>query len=650
MAKTNIFLSVIIPAYNAEPYLSELLDRLAPQMTKECECIVIVDGSKVPVVTSYPWVKLIRQENKGVNFARNLGIDKAKGKYIQFIDADDLVSEDFVEKIVAAAADKDPDVIEFSWRSLEMGHWNCDVKLSSQSDRLPNPSVCTRTFKRSYIGDVRFSLLKDSTEDEDFCRKMGYLDPESDFKRVVIPNYLYFYRDTVPNSKSKRYAAGLMNTKRIVYFYNHVTKDMTWLLDEIKKEDEINEVILMTYQNDIPELKKYCQVTAPKQCWGHELRGEPYKGLTKKQTPLRTQVVIFRLIIPKVGGIGTFTEHFINALSDKYDITICCQCIDIDKYRLFSQKVRVLTNEIKYDNHKSYPNKFTGQVVCDSLIVVSFLDNLPTNIHAKKIVRMCHACKTDPTWQIPKDYDVMAYVSETARQSHGATDGVIIHNMNFVPDKKALILVSATRLPAPDKGKIEERMRRLAQMLNDKGLPFIWLNFSNGKMEDPPKNFFNMGPSKNMQSIIASATYVVQLSDSECFSYTCLEALMNNTPIICTPFPSAFEMGIKDKVNAHIVTFDMEFDVEQLYNVPEFTFTYDNEAIKNQWIEILGHTTPKHDYIPSKLIDVKILNEFTDINTGAMLKKGDIVSVTEERAAEMFANLGERYVKILGGL
>ena len=46
MTSRKIILSIIIPAYNAEPYLSELLDRLDPQMTKDVECLIIDDGSK----------------------------------------------------------------------------------------------------------------------------------------------------------------------------------------------------------------------------------------------------------------------------------------------------------------------------------------------------------------------------------------------------------------------------------------------------------------------------------------------------------------------------------------------------------------------------------------------------------------------------
>lgn len=647
-----MLLSIIIPAYNAEPYIWELLQCLEKQIHNQpdVEVIVVDDGSKKPLKlpAEYTWCRLLYQKNQGVGAARNAGINHSKGAYISFIDADDLVSEDFIQKILEKTKDE-PDVIELSWKSLTDKMWNLKHKLHSEDDRLDNPSVCTRVFKKTFIGSERFNVKKDSTEDEDFCRKLGYLDSENKFKRSVIQDYLYFYRDDVPMSKTKRYAAGLMNTKRVVYYYSHVTKDMKWLLEEIKKEDETNEVFLLTYQNDIPELKRYCQIEKPHEAWGHIVRGEPYAGLIKRDYPLKTQIIIYRRIIPRIGGLGTFIDNFVDQMSELYDITIVCESINGSRFNALYKKVRVLANIIEYDGHRSEVFNNKKPLYCDTLIMLSFLDSLPTNIHAEKIVRMCHACKTDPAYIIPKDYDELVYVSGTAMNSHGETEGLVIHNMNIPPKQKAMILISATRFPAPDKGKIEQRMRKLANMLNENNISYIWLNFSDGNLPDPPKNFYNMGPSDNMQSIISSATYVVALSDSECWSYTCLEALMNNVPLICTPFPSAFEMGVKNKVNAHVVPFDMDFDVTQLLTVPKFKFSYDNEAIRQQWIELLGHSKPKHDYDPGEFVQVYIKDEFYDIELNEYTKPGQKRVVTKQRALEMLNNLGDKYVEIIGG-
>ena len=288
-----MILSIIIPCYNAEPYIHELLDTLAPQITDEVEVILVDDGSEKPIKTKHKYVKVIRKQNGGCATARNRGLDEAAGDYVQFLDADDLVPEYFIKRLLLKIEESAADVIDFSWKSLSKEGNQHNYVLRSDKEYLPNPSVCTRCFKRSFIGDVRFNEQKDSTEDEDFSRKIGYLDRSSGYKHASISEYMYFYRTAVTDSKIKRFKKGIMRTKRVTYYYNHVTADMTYLLEEIKKEDELNEVWLLTNQCDIPELKRYCQVHAPMSIWTHYLRGEPYNRCTIMPVPIRTQVVMY---------------------------------------------------------------------------------------------------------------------------------------------------------------------------------------------------------------------------------------------------------------------------------------------------------------------------------------------------------------------
>lgn len=621
-------LSIVIPYYNAEPYTSELLDVLAPQIREDVEVILVDDGSTKPFKTSHKWCRVIRKKNGGVATARNSGIKEAKGTYISFIDADDLVAGNYVKSILKAA-ESEPDVIEFSWKSLTDKMWKCNQKLWTPKDRLTNPSVCTRCFRRSFIGKNRFNEKKDSTEDEDFSRKIGIFRDKS-IKFGIITDYLYFYRDEVPESKTKRYAAGLMNTKRVVYYYPHVTRDMKWLLEEIKKEDEVNEVFLLTEWNDINELERYCQILKPQPFWGHIIRGEKYSKLTQKNPPFRTQVVIYRRIIPGIGGLLTFILNFIEMMADKYDITILCENMDSKRVMEISKKVRVMIR----------PQE---PIACDTLIVLSFLDKLPQNVYAKKTVRMCHACKTDPRWKIPQDYDELLYASRTAMESFGVQKGEVLHNLIANKAEDMLLLISATRLPAPDKGDIENRMKKLAKILSDAKIPFLWFNFADGELKDPPGGFYNMGIVPNMQSVFRafrnSKCYCVALSDSECWSYTVLESLTEGIPLICTPFPSVFEMGIKEGENAHIVPFDMEFDVKTLLDVPVFTYTYDNTRIMKKWTDILGKSKPKHDYVPpeERYVRIRVKQPYNDRELKKHLEKGQEYVFTYQRALDVLA-------------
>lgn len=621
-------LSIIIPYYNTKEYTDELIECLDKQIigTPGVEVILIDDGSPKAYKAGYKWLSVIRTKNQGQAAARNRGLKCAKGEYIQFIDSDDMVSPHFVRKLLEKIEDN-PELIEYSWRSLNMKGAQFDYKVKRQGDRLSNPSACTRCFKRSLIGNIRFNEQKDATEDEDFSRRVGYLS--KDIKTAIIPEYMYFYRTDVSGSNTKNYKNGQTKTKRIVYYFHHVTADMTDLLEEIKKEDETNEVILLTYQNDIPELSRWCQIYKPtvNTMWAHYLRGEPYRGCAIIPIPEQHDVILFIRGLHVIGGIESFIYHFGELMKDR-DIVLVVGSVDIRQRKRLEEHIKV----IDYDYNKMY--------ACDTLIMLRILDKTPDNIRRNQSVRMCHGCKTNPQWFIPADSDFIVNVSAASKKTfEEAKEAMVIHNPITKTDKKALIFVSATRIPAPDKGNNERRMRELAERLNEAGIPFIWFNFSEGVIPNAPRGMVNMGLEMDVQPYIAAADYLVQLSDSEAWSYSMLEALTNNVPVICCPFPSAEEMGVIDGQNGYVIPFDMGFDVHKLLKVPQFEFDYDNKAIKKAWDKILDHKVkPKK----AKTVKVRITTTYSDTKLQRLVNAGEVITVPPERAEVIIkAGFGE---------
>lgn len=625
-----IKLSIIIPYYNAEEYTRELLAALEPQITDEVEVILVDDGSKVPFQTDKTWVKIYRKENGGCASARNVGIEHSQGEYLQFIDADDTVSEYFIKKLFIAF-NSEPDVIDFSWKSLTTNGSQQGYKLKTENDRLKNPSVCTRCFKKSFIGDIRFNELKDSTEDEDFSRRVGYLDPENEFKHMAITDYMYYYRTAVDNSKVKRFKKGMMRTKRIVYHYKHVTKQMTWLLEEIKKENEVNEVWLITAQNDIPELKRYCQIAASINIWGHELRGEPYQKYTQIDPAIKTDILFYCEYVNKVGGIGTFLYNTCRHLKKYYSIVIMHERFPDEIVEKLSQVVPVIKNNGR-------------AIVCDTIVLNRLKDKIPPDVAYNKSIQICHAC-LQKTFKIPHDSDYLVNVSQAAKDSWGeeAKDGIVINNMSY-PEANELLLVSATRMQAGDKGLLDQRTRKFAEMLNEKGINFTWLNFSDKGLSNPPANFINMDPRPNIQSFIKRADYLVQLSDKEAFSMSILEALCLNTCVLACPFPSLFEEGFEDGKTGYVIPYDMNFDVEKILTVPKFEFRYDNERIISQWKELISRPGNKRTTASSstdrtfeskeEIVNVKVIKKFRDKDTGERIMPG-ITTMTRTRVDEI---------------
>ena len=96
---TTMMLSIIIPVYNTEQYLSESVHSVLLQDNLELEIILVNDGSTdgsgelcERIAHDYPQVKVIHKANGGPGSARNIGIDHASGDYLAFVDSDDTIA------------------------------------------------------------------------------------------------------------------------------------------------------------------------------------------------------------------------------------------------------------------------------------------------------------------------------------------------------------------------------------------------------------------------------------------------------------------------------------------------------------------------------------------------------------------------------
>lgn len=112
----KIYVSIIIPAHNAEATISETIVSALNQTLKEIEVIVIDDGSTDQTVAICQQFckddrfRIICKDNGGVSFARNQGIRAARGEYIGFIDSDDTVAKNMYERMYTAGKRNEADV------------------------------------------------------------------------------------------------------------------------------------------------------------------------------------------------------------------------------------------------------------------------------------------------------------------------------------------------------------------------------------------------------------------------------------------------------------------------------------------------------------------------------------------------------------
>lgn len=135
--------SIITPAYNRARFLPETLDSVLGQSVTDIECIVVDDGSTdgtKDIMMRYcardPRVRYLRQENRGPSAARNYGLAEARGRFIQFLDSDDIITTDkFAKQIKQLDGIKDLALSYCDYRYCS----HDDVNKTVSRDNFPPP-------------------------------------------------------------------------------------------------------------------------------------------------------------------------------------------------------------------------------------------------------------------------------------------------------------------------------------------------------------------------------------------------------------------------------------------------------------------------------------------------------------------------------
>lgn len=192
-----IFLSFIIPAYNAEKFLLDTLSSIVQEVRKvdfkEIEIVIVNDGSTDSTQLlaeefiqehSDLNIKLFSKENGGLSDARNYGVDKANGEYIWFFDADDIIETNVLSKVIPKLKKEDLDFLSLGIRDCysdgrRVGS-NLNNKPTSVVDAITyaskysiEHSACCYVFKRILItGNNVYFLNGVLSEDYDFTWRL----------------------------------------------------------------------------------------------------------------------------------------------------------------------------------------------------------------------------------------------------------------------------------------------------------------------------------------------------------------------------------------------------------------------------------------------------------------------------------------------
>ena len=207
----NPRVSIIIPVYNSDKYLSRCVESVISQPFQNYEIILVDDGSNDcsasicdEYVEKYDRIYVFHKENGGVSSARNLGIDKAKGDYITFIDSDDWLDEG---AIPSDLFENEYDVIQIPRnRGSFYKKYNSNIICASQEETVSflddnfYNECWGRFYSRKVIGDWRFDTGIRMGEDLLFLVRI-YANIKTYFVLGGSRGYHYFENDESASAK-----------------------------------------------------------------------------------------------------------------------------------------------------------------------------------------------------------------------------------------------------------------------------------------------------------------------------------------------------------------------------------------------------------------------------------------------------------------
>lgn len=331
--------------------------------------------------------------------------------------------------------------------------------------------------------------------------------------------------------------------------------------------------------------------------------------------------------ISPIGGVETYLYQIALKYGATHDIAVLYKQGDPDQIARLQKYVRTK----RWDGVKRFE--------CEKLFF-GFRSDIAFYVDAKEYYFVMHCdykAQNLPLPELPEGTHIMA-VSEAVKRGAEEKFGIpveVLYNPLVTPKpRKVLHLITASRL-SPEKGG--RRMETLCRALEKAGIPFEWNVFTNDLPMWQSESVIFRKPRLDITDYIADTDYLVQLSDTEGYSYSILEALSMNKPVIVTPLPCNPDMKIQDRVNAFVLPFDMtEIPIDEIYGgLPLFKYSLRKDGYsallakgKSNYEEEMG--------LPTR-IRTKIF--YQDLQLDRLMSPGEEQTV-ERRRAEYLEDRG----------
>lgn len=337
--------------------------------------------------------------------------------------------------------------------------------------------------------------------------------------------------------------------------------------------------------------------------------------------------ILFYGNVCKIGGVETFFYEMARKYGDR-DITLLYKTGDPEQLRRLSQYIRV----------KRWDGK---PVPCRQAIFgYSFEPRDLDLIQAEEYIQVIHAdflaLKSVIAPKLDKRFRYIA-VSEnnavTFEKVCGIRPEVCYNPITLDKPRKVLHLISATRLGF-EKGL--GRMQKLAKALDDAGVRYVWTIYTDtaGRPIDSP-NVVYAGTRLDIRDYVADADYLVQLSDTEGYPYSLLEALSLGTPVIVTDLPSNPDSQVVDGVNAIVLPFDMsEIPIDRIVKgLKKFRY----KPREDGWGDILTTAPSTWKEERGNRVTVEAVCRYQDLELNRIFEKGETHECSWERMQDLQA-------------
>lgn len=238
------FFSIIIPVYNAEKYLNESINSVLRQTIKNFEIILVNDGSQdksADICNKYARefsgiVTVVHKKNEGQISARYQGLKIARGKYICYLDSDDYLQIDALEKVYKIIITKSPDIVIFQWKRVNMSGVSVDEKKNNlfKEGEISKRDLFKKMLETSQLNTMCLKICKydlfdinidykkfyDIRHGEDLLQSLELVAKAE--KIYYLTEQLYFYRfnpNSITNKNNKAKHKALEKVFPVLYDY-----------------------------------------------------------------------------------------------------------------------------------------------------------------------------------------------------------------------------------------------------------------------------------------------------------------------------------------------------------------------------------------------------------------------------------------------